>query len=317
MRTLFFLVIALLFATTVLALDLPLGVQRVIAYQQHLALSITLLVAFVGGLLTFTSPCGFVLLPTFLACMFQEKKKALVMTLFFSVGLVTAFMFFGVVAVFAGSFFSVYKEASSVIAGLVLIFFGCLLALGKGFAGVQFRMGKKPVTRIDTLLLGFFFAVGWTPCVGPILGGVGLLAGLSGSVLKSVVLFGAYALGVVVPLLVISYWSDRKDVARFFTSKPVSYSLLGKRVQTSRAGIFGGLVLASIGVVMVLDRGTSVFMEQIPQYVPWRMDFFVNANEWLVNSAFFTSRSANVVGGLVVVFVLAVIVWQVRKAYKE
>jgi len=312
MKRVVFLALVLFFATSVFALELPPGVQRTIAYQQELALSITLLIAFLGGLLTFTSPCGFVLAPTFLAYAFKEKKKAFSMTLFFSLGLIIAFIIFGVVAGFVGSFFSVYKEFFASITGIFLILFGVMLALGKGFSFFQFRFKKKPVTGTDTFLLGFFFAIGWTPCVGPILGGVGLLSAFSGGIFKSVLLFASYALGVVVPLLVVSYWSDKINVSRF-SGKPVS--LFG--FSTSRFAIIGGLVLIIVGIIMLFDGGTRVFMERIPRVVPWRMEFFTAANEWLVHSSFFTSSLANYLGLALMLALLAFIIYRVRKTYKQ
>lgn len=311
MKKLVFLFCFLVLASSAFALDLPLGVQRTIAYQQNLALSITLLMAFAGGLLTFTSPCGFVLAPTFLAYAFKEKKKAFSMTLFFSLGLLVAFIIFGLIAGAVGSFFSIYKEFFASIAGIFLILFGLMLAFGKGFSVFQFSQ-KKPVTGLDTFLLGFFFAVGWSPCVGPILGGVGLLGAFSGSLLKSVLLFGAYALGVIVPLLVVSYWSDKINLSRF-TGKPVS--LFG--FPTSRSAVIGGAVLVIVGLIMLLDGGTRVFMEKIPQVVPWRMDFFTMANDWLVVSPFFTSIWANVIGGVLMLALIGFILYHVRKTYKQ
>ncbi|MBS3125760.1 cytochrome c biogenesis protein CcdA [Candidatus Woesearchaeota archaeon] len=316
MKLFVFICLAIVLAASVFALDLPPGVQRTLEYQQELALSITLLIAFVGGLLTFTSPCGFVLVPTFIAYVFKEKKNAFVMTLFFSLGLIVAFIIFGLVAGAVGSFFNIYKEFFAMIAGIMLVFFGLLLVLGKGFSLFQFKFRKKPVTGTDTFLLGFFFGVGWTPCVGPILGGVGLLGVYSGSVLGSVRLFVAYALGVVIPLLFVSYWSDKIDLSRF-TGKPVSFSLLGKRIETYLAALIGGFMLIVVGLIMFFDKGTRVFMERIPQYVPWRMEFFTTTNEWLVTSSFFKSAVANVIGLVVVIAVLGFIVYQVRKTYKQ
>ena len=311
MKKIILLLVALAIATSVLALDLPPGVQKTIEYQRELALSITLLMAFAGGLLTFTSPCGFVLAPTFLAYAFKEKRKAFAMTLFFSLGLLFAFTIFGLVAGAVGSFFSVYKEFFASVAGIFLIIFGMMLALGKGFSLFHFK-SKKPITGTDTFFLGFLFAIGWSPCVGPILGGVGLLGAFSGSVIKSVMLFAAYSLGVVVPLLVVSYWSDKINLSRF-SGKPVS--LFG--FQTYLSAIIGGLILIVVGIIMLFGGGTRLFMEQIPQYVPWRMEFFTSANDWLVTSAFFTGRWSNVLGLAVVLALLGFIAYHVRKTYKQ
>ena len=76
-------------------------------------------------------------------------------------------------------------------------------------------------------------------------------------------------------------------------------------------------MLIVVGLIMFFDKGTRVFMERIPQYVPWRMEFFTTTNEWLVTSSFFKSAVANVIGLVVVIAVLGFIVYQVRKTYKQ
>ncbi len=303
------LFIFLLLATAVLALEFPPGAQKVVDYQNNIALSITFLVAFLGGLLTFTSPCGFVLLPAFFSYLFKEKKKAFIMTSFFSLGLLLAFIIFGVIAGFVGSFFSVYKEFFAFIAGIFLILFGILLALNQGFSLFKFR-NKKPSTSLNTFLLGFFFAVGWTPCIGPILGGIGLLSATAGGFLKSILLFVVYGAGIIFPLLLLAYFSDKTKISYYLTSKPVK---IGKII-TTKYNIVGGIMFILIGLIMVYDKGTGVFMEEIPKYLPWRMEFFTFANEWLVASEFFTSQIANIVGALAALVSLYVIWKAIRTA---
>ena len=97
-------------ATTVAAIELPPGLIKMQEYQQNLALSITFLIAFIGGIISFTSPCGFVVLPTFFAYLFKERKRALFMTATFALGMTLAFVLFGLVAGAMGDFFNVYKE---------------------------------------------------------------------------------------------------------------------------------------------------------------------------------------------------------------
>lgn len=306
------LVLFLVLSTAVLALELPPGVVKIVEYQNQLALSVTFLIAFLGGLLTFTSPCGFVLLPAFFAYLFKEKKRAFLMTLFFSLGLLLAFIIFGMIAGFVGSFFSIYKEFFAILAGVFLILFGVLLALNKGFSLFRFK-NRTPSTSLDSFLLGFFFAVGWTPCVGPILGGIGLLAAVYGNFFKSILFFGTYGLGVVLPLLVVSYLSDKTRISSYFQSK----SLRVGKVITTRYNLVGGIVFVLIGLVMFFDKGTGIFMEQIPRYVPWQMNFFNFANEYLVASDFFVSQAANIIGVLAALVTLFFIFTYFHKTYKS
>lgn len=310
MRTL--LLLLLLTLPQVFALDLPVGVQKIVAYQQQIALSITFLVAFIGGLLTFTSPCGFVVVPTFFSYVFKERQRARFMTTIFSLGMILAFILFGIIAGIMGNFFNVYKEFFAMLSGIALIIFGIMLIFNKGFSFFDFRIKHKPNHSWEAFFLGFFFAVGWTPCVGPILGGIIILATGVGSIFTSALLFGFYALGVALPLMIVSYFSDKYDVSTWFTSKHVQFNFFRTTIHTHFYGILGGILLVLIGLIMFFGKGTGFFMETIPQYLPWSMNFFTMANEQLTESSFFTSTTANIVGILVFIFII-VIFWKAIK----
>ncbi len=319
MKKTLFVLILLLAIGAVAALELPPGVQKMLEYQNQIALSVTFLIAFIGGLLTFTSPCGFVVLPTFFSYLFKERKKALFMTAIFSLGMMLAFIIFGIIAGLLGNFFNLYKEFFAMISGILLVLFGIMLIFNLGFALFDFRVKHAPNHSWSVFFLGFFFAIGWTPCVGPILGGIIVLATGVGSVFKAALLFGFYALGVALPLMIVSYFSDKYDVAKWFTSKHIEFTLFGKRIYTHLYGIIGGILLIIIGLVMFFGKGTSFFMDQIPRYLPWTMDLFTNVNEKLVESAFFTSRAANIIGAIIGI-ILLLIIWKAikhHKAYKE
>jgi cytochrome c-type biogenesis protein len=316
-KSLLFFIIALLLLASVAALELPPGVQKMLAYQNQIALSITFLIAFIGGILTFTSPCGFVVLPTFFAYLFKERKRALFMTAVFSLGMVLAFVIFGIIAGLVGNFFNLYKQFFAMLSGALLVLFGIMLIFNKGFAFFDFKVKHKPDHAWSVFFLGFFFAVGWTPCVGPILGGIIILAAGVGSVFKAALLFGFYALGVALPLMIVSYLSDKYDVSTWFTSKHIEFKLFGKKIYTHLYGIIGGILLIIVGGIMFFGKGTSFFMEQIPQYLPWTMDLFTNANEVLVESRFFTSMAANIIGIIAGLIVLVIIWKSIRYHEKE
>ena len=102
---------AILFSTIALAQsNLPIGLQRLQQQQQQLASSITFFLAFFAGLISMTSPCGIALLPTFFAVAFKDKKRSMLMTVAFSIGLLMAFVMFGIIAGLLGDFFNTYKS---------------------------------------------------------------------------------------------------------------------------------------------------------------------------------------------------------------
>jgi len=316
MKKITYLFATLLLATAAVALELPPGVVKMLEYQSQIALSVTFLIAFIGGILTFTSPCGFVVIPTFFSYLFKERKRAMFMTAIFSLGMTLAFVIFGIIAGFLGNFFNEYKGFFAAVSGILLIIFGILLILNKGFAFLDFRIKHKPNHSWGVFFLGFFFAAGWTPCVGPILGGIIVLATGVGSVFKAALLFGFYALGVALPLMIVSYFSDKYDVAKWFTSKHIEFNLFGKKIYTHLYGIIGGILLIIIGLIMFFGKGTSFFMDQIPRYLPWTMDMFTDVNQMLVESQFFASTTANIIG-IAIALILLYFIWKAIRHHKE
>jgi cytochrome c-type biogenesis protein len=317
MKKILYFIILLAALTTVAALEFPPGAQKVLDYEKQIGLAVTFLIAFLGGVLTFTSPCGFVVIPTFFSYVFKERKRAMFMTALFSLGMILAFIIFGVVAGVVGNFFNLYKEFFSILSGVLLIIFGIMLVFNKGFSVFDFKIKHKPTNGFGIFFLGFFFAIGWTPCVGPILAGIIVLSAGTGTILKSVLLFAFYALGVTLPLLIVSYFSDRYDVSKWFTSRHVEFTVFGRKVYTHLYGIIGGIMLILVGIIMMYFRGTRVFMTEIPKYIPWSMTFFTDMNEYLVKSSFFTSTMANVIG-VAIAIILLIVIWKaIRHHNKE
>lgn len=308
MKTKQFLIALLLMIGIASALEFPPGAQKVMEHELNIGLAVTLLIAFLGGLLTFTSPCGFVVIPTFFAYLFKERKRAMYMTATFSLGMTLAFIMFGFIAGIVGNFFNVYKETFAMISGILLVLFGVLMILNKGFSVFNFKIKHKPNHTWSVFFLGFFFAVGWTPCVGPILAGIIVLSTHAGTIAKSMMLFAVYSLGVALPLLIVSYFSDKYDVSKWFASRHVDFKLFGKKIHTHLYGIIGGILLIIVGIIMFAFKGTRVFMTEIPKYIPWTMDSFTLMNEYLIESSFYTSTTANVIGILLALIVAGVII---------
>lgn len=291
--------------------ELPIGLQRLKQYEQQLAQSITFLLAFFAGLISMTSPCGIALLPTFFSVAFKDKKKAVLMTSAFSLGLLVAFTLFGLIAGFLGNFFNIYKLTFAVISGFILIFFGILLFLNIGFSIFNFKLDyRKEKSFFSIATLGFFFGVGWTPCVGPILVGILILAANSATVLNGTLMLMFYGIGIVAPLIVLAYFSDKYNWAdsRFLRGKEITFNLFNKKIITHTYNIIGGIFLMIIGALMVYFQGTFFFQTELPKYVPWSMSFWGYLNERVLESKIFTSIIGNILGItialLVVVFVI-------------
>ena len=312
---------AILFSTIVFAQSsLPIGLQRMVQHDQQLASSITFLLAFFAGLISMTSPCGIALLPTFFAVAFKDKKRSMLMTIAFSLGLLIAFVLFGIIAGLLGDFFNAYKLIFAVISGYMLIFFGILLFLNIGFTIFNFKLDyRKSESFFSVMSLGFFFGVGWTPCVGPILVGILILAANSATVLNGTLMLVFYGIGIVAPLIVLAYFSDKYNWAdsKLLKGKTFEFKLFSKKIITHTYNILGGLLILIIGVLMVRFQGTFYFQTEIPKYVPWSMSFWDYMSEKSLESKIFNSLSGNLLGILIVIAIIVFIFLQLKhKLYK-
>ena len=292
--------------------SLPVGVIKIIEYQNELSQSITFLIAFLAGVISFTSPCGFALFPTYFAFAFKDKKKSMLMTVAFSVGMLIAFIIFGVIAGILGDFLNEYKLLFATISGYLLVLFGLMLFLNIGFSIFNFRIhnySKKGMFGIA--IVGFLFGTAWTPCVGPILVGILVLAANSGIVIGTLSLL-FYGLGVVVPLLIISYLADKYNFSgkKFFFQRVLSFKIFNRNFEIHSYNLLGGLLLIVIGILIILYKGTFFFQTTMIEYLPWSMYVWGYMNEILLSSKFLTSKF---IGNLIGVIIFGIIIWIVLR----
>lgn len=295
--------------------SLPSNVQKMIDQQTQVALGISLLAAFLAGIISFTSPCGFVLVPGFFAAAFRDKKKSLAMASLFSLGLMFAFVLFGIIAGFTGNFFNQYKVDLAWWSGLALVAFGFMTLFNIGLGKLNIHMeGKAPMKSfLGMFFFGFLFAVGWTPCIGAILAGVLLLATVGGGLLKSALLLFAFGSGVVLPLLIVAGLSDRYDVARRIQGKVWSFRVGERTIQVHSYNLLGGVVLIVLGITIMISKGSRLIEILVTEYTPWSMNFFISANEWLTTLSF---SGSDLVGILVLLVVITIIALSVNKLLK-
>lgn len=184
-------------------------------------------VAFTAGLLSFLSPCVLPLIPsyaTFVTGMSldeltraggdrQGRSTVLVHGLLFVLGFSLVFIALGASATFLGSLFNYYSEWVQRVGGVLLILFGVYLLglIRLPGAGREYRvqLADKPAGYAGTMLVGVAFGAGWTPCIGPVLGGILTLAGTSGSLGQGVLLLAVYSAGLAVPFLLATLALDR------------------------------------------------------------------------------------------------------------
>ena len=318
-KILLIVIVAILLSSIVFAQqELPIGLQRLKQYEQRLASSITFLLAFFAGLISMTSPCGIALLPTFFSVAFKDRKKAMLMTSAFSLGLLIAFTIFGLIAGFLGNFFNTYKLTFAVVSGFILIFFGILLFFNVGFSIFNFKLDYRKDSFFSVAMLGFFFGVGWTPCVGPILVGILVLAANAATVLNGTLMLIFYGIGIVAPLIVLAYFSDRYDWAnsKLLRGKEITFNLFNKKIITHTYNIIGGILLLIIGLLMVIFKGTFFFQTELPKHVPWSMSFWGYLNERALESKIFLSTTGNILGLIIALSIVVFVIWYLTKTEK-
>ncbi|MCX7988826.1 MAG: cytochrome c biogenesis protein CcdA [Thermodesulfovibrio sp.] len=179
--------------------------------------------AFIGGILSFFSPCILPLIPVYISLFTglstaeiskgSSRLRILFHTLMFVAGFSTIYVAMGVGSSIIGSIFIDYQDIWRVIGGLILILFGILLIglIKSGFLMREFRINinlHKMGTPIGAFLIGVGFAAGWSPCIGPILGSILVYSSMSGNLFAGVKILGAYSLGIAIPFIISSMLID-------------------------------------------------------------------------------------------------------------
>lgn len=171
-------------------------------------------VAFLGGVLSFLSPCVLPLVPSYLGFITgftleeigSKRRLALVHAGLFVVGFSIIFVLLGASATAVGSAFRAYKDVIQQAGGVLIIVFGlyCLGVIKLGFLSTEKRvhLEQKPLGYLGSVLVGMAFGAGWSPCIGPILGGILSLAATEADLGRGMALLVAYSAGLAVPFLV-------------------------------------------------------------------------------------------------------------------
>ncbi len=217
------------------------------------------LAAFLAGVLSFLSPCVLPLVPGYVSLIsgtsveeLQSAERRILRTvmlhsLTFVLGFSVVFIALGAVATGVGQIVNQYHSLLSKIAGIVVILFGLhltgLLKIKALYADKRLHDVKGGASAMGSFAVGFAFAFGWTPCIGPILATILVLAGAQETVWKGVLLLAVYSLGLAVPFLLTSLGVDR-----FLAF----YGRFRRHLHTVE--VFSGVLLIAIGVLIFLNN---------------------------------------------------------------
>jgi len=221
-------------------------------------------VVFSEGLLSFFSPCVLSILPIYLAILSGSNVKSikegddnlkdsplLKNTILFVLGVSTTFFILGTSINAISQFFTKNKETMNLIGGIIIMIMGLLYS---GYLNLPFlQKGKR--LNVDTrqmkpwtaYLLGFSFSFGWSPCVGPMLASVLIIASNSKSVLAGNLLILVYTIGFTLPFILIAIFYDK--LFKYVDKIKLHMSTIQK---------IGGIILLLTGLVMTLGGTDKV-----------------------------------------------------------
>lgn len=218
--------------------------------------------AFIAGVFSFLSPCTLPILPAYFAVTAQADRARLsLMSLAFFTGLATLFVIMGASASFLGQVLRDYMFSLATIGGVLVAIFGVMTLFGKGFSGANFQ-GKPGSTFFGFFLFGATFALGWTPCVGPILSGILILAASDKTVLQGMTLLFCYALGLGLPLILIATFCGKLSKNGLFwrvlRGKEWTITVSGKTFFLHTTNLFSGLLLIALGIALAMGYLTYI-----------------------------------------------------------
>lgn len=229
-----------------------------------------LLLAFIAGLISITSPCCLPLLPGYLGYLSgvgsgqaASRSRTAAAALLFVLGFTLVFIALGATASELGALLLSYRLPVERIAGVFIVVMGAFLLL-EGRAGFLSRGGdwSRRLTggKLGSApLLGAAFAVTWTPCIGPVLGAVLTLAGTTASLSQGVLLLTAYSIGLGIPFLALGLSVDR--IRRWL--RPVG------RLTAALEPVSGGLLVV-MGVLLITDRWLPLIAPVLAWYASAR-----------------------------------------------
>lgn len=219
--------------------------------------------AFVAGVLMFLAPCTLPVIPGYLAFISgvspallsdparrrDVRRRIVGNGLFFILGFTCLFVLLGTLAGSLGGALYAYRFVLGRIGGLVLIFFGLmLLGLVRSSALMRERRLRLPGFLTlgrpsSSFLVGALFALGWSPCVGPILGTILLFASSSSTALSGALLLLVFSFGLGLPMFLTALLAGEAS------------AVLSRAAGLAKGlSIFGGVVLILIGILMALGN---------------------------------------------------------------
>ncbi len=222
---------------------------------------ISLFGALIAGILSFLSPCVLPLVPSFITYLtglsfadLQDehpthlvRRQTIIHSLLFIAGFTLVFVLLGASATLVGGFLRENMALLRKIGGALIVLFGLhvtgLLPVGLLLGEKRVTLRHKPAGYFGSILVGVTFAAGWTPCIGPILASILIVAAKEETVLKGILLLLAYSFGLAIPFFISSL-----ALHRFL----VLFNRFKKHIRLFE--IITGIFLVIVGIMIFFDK---------------------------------------------------------------
>jgi len=216
--------------------------------------------ALAAGLLSFFSPCILPLIPAYFTLItgfsLEEltrdanlgiRKKVFLSTLAFVLGFSFVFILMGASASSLGSLIKAYRELIRIVGGIIIIILGIHLTGVIRLPGLDYEkrihLNKKPLHFLGTCIIGMAFGAGWSPCIGPLLGSILIIASSQETVWHGILLLGIYSAGLAIPFITLSVFINFILTFIKTASKTMRYF-----------NTTAGILLILVGLLLVTDR---------------------------------------------------------------
>jgi cytochrome c-type biogenesis protein len=221
--------------------------------------TITFPAAFAAGLLSFLSPCILPLIPAYFSFITglsldeltagkqNTRKKVILSTLAYVAGFSFVFILFGASASFLGSMFTKYAFVIRYLGGGIILIFGLHLLGVINIQALAFEkrlhLKQKPVHLAGTFVVGMAFGAGWSPCIGPLLGSILIVAGNQETLFQGIWLLAFYSAGLALPFILMSVF-----ITSLMTVMKKATRYIGIINKTA------GTLLIFMGLLLIFDK---------------------------------------------------------------
>jgi cytochrome c-type biogenesis protein len=216
--------------------------------------------AFTAGILSFLSPCVLPLIPAYFTfitgfsleeltenCNSEIRKKVFLSTILFVSGFSLIFILMGASASYLGGLMYNYRDLIRIIGGILIVLLGVHLTGIIHFRGLDFEkrinVETKPLHFFGTFIVGMAFGAGWSPCIGPLLGSIIIIAGSQETVGQGIVLLAIYSAGLAIPFIIMSVFINFLLIFIKKASRVLQY------VNTA-----AGILLIIVGLIVVTNK---------------------------------------------------------------